>query len=80
MKEYWQSDLKANFNQKGYVVIVSRQQAIKLAIGMARAQDTVLIAGKGHENYQIVGKERLPFDDRQEACNALAEREEDIHF
>lgn len=56
-----------------YEVIPNRQEAIFRAIGMAEAGDAVVIAGKGHENYQIIGKERLPFDDRQMARAALAD-------
>jgi UDP-N-acetylmuramoyl-L-alanyl-D-glutamate--2,6-diaminopimelate ligase len=52
-----------------------RRRAIALAIRNARAGDVILIAGKGHENYQIVGTEVLPFDDAAEARRALAERE-----
>jgi UDP-N-acetylmuramoyl-L-alanyl-D-glutamate--2,6-diaminopimelate ligase len=52
-----------------------RRQAIVAAIRGARAGDVVLIAGKGHENYQIVGTEVLPFDDAAEARLALAQRE-----
>ncbi|MBE6368283.1 MAG: hypothetical protein E7052_10325 [Lentisphaerae bacterium] len=47
-----------------------RRQAIYLAIKMAAAGDAVLIAGKGHENYQIINHEQLHFDDR-EAVKAL---------
>ncbi len=57
-----------------YEVIPNRQEAIVRAIGLAEAGDVVVIAGKGHENYQIIGKERLPFDDRQIARTALAAR------
>lgn len=57
-----------------YEVIPNRQEAIERAIGLAEAGDAVVIAGKGHENYQIIGKERLPFDDRQIARSALAAR------
>jgi UDP-N-acetylmuramoyl-L-alanyl-D-glutamate--2,6-diaminopimelate ligase len=57
-----------------YMVIADRREAIKRAISLADPHDVVLIAGKGHENYQIVGEERLPFDDREEAQRALAER------
>ena len=49
-----------------------RRRAISLAAEIARAGDVVLIAGKGHEIYQIVGAERHPFDDRDEARRALA--------
>jgi UDP-N-acetylmuramoyl-L-alanyl-D-glutamate--2,6-diaminopimelate ligase len=55
----------------GYVVVPDRREAIALALEAARAGDAVLIAGKGHEDYQIVGDERRPFDDREEARRAL---------
>ena len=58
----------------GYARISDRREAIERAIGIARAEDTVLIAGKGHEDYQIIGRERLPFDDREEARRALRAR------
>lgn len=51
-----------------------RATAIRSAIEMARAGDLVLIAGKGHEDYQIIGKQKFPFDDRIEARKALAAR------
>jgi UDP-N-acetylmuramoyl-L-alanyl-D-glutamate--2,6-diaminopimelate ligase len=57
-----------------YACMVDRRQAIRRAIAIARPDDTVVIAGKGHEDYQIVGRERLPFDDRVEARRALAAR------
>lgn len=52
---------------------VDRRQAIALGIRMARAADTVLIAGKGHENYQEMGGQRLYFDDREVAHECLVE-------
>jgi len=58
----------------GYLVIPDRRRAIHLAIEIARPSDVVLIAGKGHETYQIVGAERHPFDDREEARQSLRER------
>ncbi len=45
--------------------IVDRADAIRLALEGAAPGDVVLIAGKGHETYQITGDERVPFDDRQ---------------
>jgi len=59
---------------RGYAVVVDRREAIALALAIARPEDTVVIAGKGHEDYQIVGRERLPFDDRDEARRALRAR------
>jgi UDP-N-acetylmuramoyl-L-alanyl-D-glutamate--2,6-diaminopimelate ligase len=53
------------------VLVPDRREAIALAITCARAGDVVLIAGKGHEPYQIVGTEKLDFDDRVEAAKAL---------
>lgn len=63
----------ANFStaSDAYIVIEDRRQAINAAIQVARAGDTVVIAGKGHEDYQIVGTKKLPFDDRVEAANAI---------
>lgn len=61
--------------ERGYVVIPDRRAAIELAIRAARRDDVVLIAGKGHETYQIVKGRVLPFDDRAVARNALARTE-----
>lgn len=55
---------------EGYVVEQDRRRAIHGAVGAAGEHDIVLIAGKGHEDYQILGKERLHFDDREEAVEA----------
>jgi UDP-N-acetylmuramyl-tripeptide synthetase len=70
-KEYGIRDLKNGFDEQGYVVIPDRRAAITKGIQAARAKDTVLIAGKGHETYQIVGNKSLPFDDRQVAKEAI---------
>jgi UDP-N-acetylmuramoyl-L-alanyl-D-glutamate--2,6-diaminopimelate ligase len=51
-----------------------RREAIRLALAAARAGDTVVIAGKGHETYQLVGGQRLPFDDRAVVRELLAGR------
>lgn len=57
--------------KKGYLIEPLRGDAIARAIGMAQVGDTILIAGKGHENYQIVGDNVLPFDDCFEVKRAL---------
>jgi len=62
---------KTSFNKKGYVIEPDRKNAIKLGIAVSRLGDTVLIAGKGHETYQILGKKTISFDDRKEAKQAL---------
>ena len=54
-----------------YTAILDRRQAIEQAIAMAQAQDTVVIAGKGHEDYQIIGEQRCHFDDRDVARAAF---------
>ncbi len=63
----------AQRGQKGYLVIPDRREAIRLAVALARPGEAVLVAGKGHENYQIWGAERRHFDDREEVAQALAE-------
>jgi UDP-N-acetylmuramoyl-L-alanyl-D-glutamate--2,6-diaminopimelate ligase len=61
-------------SKKGYLKVLDRREAIRTAIRLAQPLDTVLIAGKGHEDYQIIGKKKVPFDDRREARRALEER------
>jgi UDP-N-acetylmuramoyl-L-alanyl-D-glutamate--2,6-diaminopimelate ligase len=56
---------------RGYTVIADRREAILRAVLAARAGDTVLLAGKGHETYQILGTVKHPFDDRVEAALAV---------
>ena len=60
-------------NGTSYEVIVDRREAINHAIHDAKAGDIVIIAGKGHENYQILKNETIHFDDREEARKALKE-------
>jgi UDP-N-acetylmuramoyl-L-alanyl-D-glutamate--2,6-diaminopimelate ligase len=62
---------------RGCFVEIDRAAAIALAIETARPGDVVLIAGKGHEDYQIVGTEKRHFDDVEEAWKALAARRAD---
>ena len=57
---------------KPYEKIADRREAIHRAISQARSNDLVLIAGKGHEDYQIIGREMFHFDDKEVAREALA--------
>jgi UDP-N-acetylmuramoyl-L-alanyl-D-glutamate--2,6-diaminopimelate ligase len=56
------------------LVMVDRSEAIRTAILQAQPGDGVLIAGKGHEDYQILGTEKVHFDDREQARLAIAQR------
>jgi UDP-N-acetylmuramoyl-L-alanyl-D-glutamate--2,6-diaminopimelate ligase len=57
-----------------YMIEPDRQKAIGLAMDQAHAGDIVLLAGKGHENYQILADRTLEFEDREQARRALRER------
>jgi UDP-N-acetylmuramoyl-L-alanyl-D-glutamate--2,6-diaminopimelate ligase len=52
----------------------NRRAAIRLAISLAEGGDVIVLAGKGHEDYQIIGKQKLHFDDVEEAAAAMQER------
>ncbi len=71
LKEWHRDDVGSWRSKKGYLKVPDRREAIRIAIGLAQPLDTVLIAGKGHEDYQIIGKKKFPFDDRVEAKKAL---------
>jgi UDP-N-acetylmuramoyl-L-alanyl-D-glutamate--2,6-diaminopimelate ligase len=69
-------DIVAGFSEKGskrIVVEPDRRRAIELAIRSAGKNDIVLIAGKGHEDYQIIGAEKIHFDDREVAAKVLGD-------
>jgi UDP-N-acetylmuramoyl-L-alanyl-D-glutamate--2,6-diaminopimelate ligase len=66
-------------NTRGFAVELDRSRAIECAIVSAAPGDTILICGKGHEDYQECRGERLPFDDRREAQRALATRRERVN-
>ncbi|RUT36383.1 UDP-N-acetylmuramoyl-L-alanyl-D-glutamate--2,6-diaminopimelate ligase [Paenibacillus zeisoli] len=57
--------------QDRYELVVDRKEAIEKAIEMASSKDVVLIAGKGHETYQLIGSQVLDFDDRIVAKEAI---------
>jgi UDP-N-acetylmuramoyl-L-alanyl-D-glutamate--2,6-diaminopimelate ligase len=56
-----------------YSIILIRRDAIRKALQIANAGDTVIIAGKGHEDYQIIGEKVLHFDDKEAAGEILTE-------
>jgi len=58
-------------SKENLYVIESREKAIDTALSLAKKGDSVLLAGKGHENYQIIGKEKIHFDDRETASKFL---------
>lgn len=54
------------------MIELERETAIKMAVEAALKEDLILIAGKGHEDYQIIGKTRRAFDDRLVAARAAS--------
>jgi UDP-N-acetylmuramoyl-L-alanyl-D-glutamate--2,6-diaminopimelate ligase len=70
------ADIEAGLKNSArpYVKLPDRREAIFYAIGEAREGDVVLIAGKGHETYQIIGQSRIHFDDNEVAREAMRAR------
>lgn len=73
-RKYSPEDIVNGFDEKGYLVIDDRRAAIELAISVAGRSDIVLVAGKGHEDYQIVGTRKIPFDDKTVVKETLSRR------
>ncbi len=63
------NDILAGVNKDNYEVILDRKEAIKKGIDIMEKDDILLILGKGHENYQIIGKEKYHLDDAEEVLN-----------
>lgn len=59
------NDMIKKVDKDNYEVILEREDAIKKAIGELKQDDILLVLGKGHENYQIIGKEKFPFNDTE---------------
>ncbi len=70
-------DILPGVGDATYLVEVDRRTAIGRAIELAEPGDLVVIAGKGHEDYQVIGEETIHFDDREEARRALRARIEE---
>jgi UDP-N-acetylmuramoyl-L-alanyl-D-glutamate--2,6-diaminopimelate ligase len=66
-------DIKKGLTGNNHLVVPDRKSAIYRAVEMALPGDIVLIAGKGHEDYQILGQKKIHFDDREVAIEALRE-------
>jgi UDP-N-acetylmuramoyl-L-alanyl-D-glutamate--2,6-diaminopimelate ligase len=62
---------KPDAGSKGWLVEPDRRAAIEMALASSREGDCVLIAGKGHEDYQIIGEKKFHFDDREEVRRVL---------
>lgn len=60
------NDILKGVKKDNYTIIYDRKKAIKYAIEMMQEEDIVLILGKGHEDYQIIGREKIHLDDREE--------------
>lgn len=58
------TDIISGIKNKNYAIIQNRKEAINLALNMATEADTVIILGKGHERYQIINNEYVPFDEK----------------
>lgn len=67
-------DMEAGVTKGSYRSIPDRKEAIFAAIDNAQENDVIVIAGKGHETYQIIGAETLDFDDRQVARTAIKQK------
>ncbi|MDD5530730.1 MAG: UDP-N-acetylmuramoyl-L-alanyl-D-glutamate--2,6-diaminopimelate ligase [bacterium] len=57
-------DIISGINKCNYEVILDREEAIKHAIARSSAEDVILVAGKGHENYQLLGEIKMPWDEK----------------
>jgi UDP-N-acetylmuramoyl-L-alanyl-D-glutamate--2,6-diaminopimelate ligase len=71
IKKIAPDDVKVRNGTHSYTVISERRKAIEMAISAAQAGDIILIAGKGHEDYQILGTNKIPFDDHVVVTQAL---------
>jgi UDP-N-acetylmuramoyl-L-alanyl-D-glutamate--2,6-diaminopimelate ligase len=61
--------------KKPYSIIPDRHDAVAVAVGLARPGDMVVLAGKGHEDYQIIGEKKMHFDDREVAREEIQKKQ-----
>lgn len=69
------NDILKGVEKQNYEVILDRHKAIQKALDLIEKDDIVLILGKGHEDYQIIGQEKIHFDDMEEIENYKKEKE-----
>ena len=69
-------DIVKGMSGENYEVMVNREDAIRHAVEMAEKGDIIVVAGKGHEDYQILGEKRIHFDDREMAEKYMKTREQ----
>ncbi|MBN2792762.1 MAG: UDP-N-acetylmuramoyl-L-alanyl-D-glutamate--2,6-diaminopimelate ligase [Desulfuromonadales bacterium] len=69
--EFTAEQIAVGYDGKGFIVIPDRRSAIEFAAQQAQEGDLLLVAGKGHEDYQILGTEKIHFDDREELARVL---------
>lgn len=69
------SDICLGFSTAGHQVVLDREEAIQLAIQKSSENDVILIAGKGHEDYQLIGDVKTPFSDQSVARLVLRKME-----
>lgn len=65
-------EIAAGLQKDNHIIEIDRAKAIEIAVQNAQKDDIIVVAGKGHENYQIIGREKIHFDDREAVQNALA--------
>ena len=70
------SDSLKGFYKKNHLIEIDREKAIKKAIDLACKNDIVVVAGKGHETYQIIGKTKFHFDDKEILCREIIKKME----
>ena len=67
--------MKGFYSKKQFSIEHDRKEAIRKAILMASKNDMVVVAGKGHENYQLIKNTSVPFSDKQVVCEILQSME-----
>jgi UDP-N-acetylmuramoyl-L-alanyl-D-glutamate--2,6-diaminopimelate ligase len=58
-------DIEEGMEGVAHIRVVDRREAIRRAVTLARPGDCILLAGKGHETYQVIGTQKFPFDERE---------------